>query len=423
MAKEKTDSDLNRVIERAKQELEQMIDFTPDVMLLLDTEGTILRANRAVLTLLGSTRFHDVIRRPLQEVFHLDATAVRKLIDCKKPRTESVLQAEIGGRTRPLRFAVMPAAHAAGWCVAFVEDVEEENRRTETMEQQFRREATRTLVCTLMHNINQPLTVILITAQLVKLNLERQDASVEDMKKHLQSIIKHTLQIGGMLKRLEEPSGYQTEKYVGSVNMLDVRGSAVAGLKKRAISGTGPDVLARLMEVHVPGYLKHANRTAHISEILAKKLGLSDGECATAMSCGYYHDIGKMGIPDAILCKSTELDAAEMTTMRSHSKTGHDFLSQFPFVEEEAAVAWCHHERMDGSGYPRGLAGKDLSIFTQVVIVADCYEVIRSGRPYQPARSRDETMAEMRKGSGIQFPKPVIEVLAAHVADIDDMFI
>ena len=219
----KGSDDLNRIIERAKRELEQMIDMTPDVMFLLDTRGTILRANRALLNLLGASQFNAVIGRPVAEIFQLKNPAeISRFLAGTEPRAELMLKADIGGRTRDLEFTVMPAGQAAGWRVAFVEDVEEERRKTETLEEQCRKEAARTLVCTLMHNLNQPLTVITIRCQLLLLSLNKGSLNPDELKKGLEEISELTMQVANTLSRAQSFRDFVTTPYTEHSAIVDL---------------------------------------------------------------------------------------------------------------------------------------------------------------------------------------------------------
>jgi len=409
---------LNKIIEQAKHELEQMIDTLPEAMLLTDSKGNILRVNKTFIQLIGKRRFQDVVGKSIREALIFDKNdAYLDLLENLRERKEMSLRAKVNGKDKDLQFVIMPAGNNAEWRVIFVEDEEEKKKHLEKFEQECKREAAKAIICTLMHNINQPLTVTLITAQLLKMNLEKQ-MSVEEMRRNIDIIVKNTMQVGGIIKSLENPESFITEKYIGSTEMFDIRASFMAGLKRNITSGTGADILSRLMEVHVPGYLAHAERTAMVSEFLAQKMGLKERDCSTAMSCGYYHDIGKIGIPDVLLQKPSKLTQQEVIIMQNHCEIGKEFLSQFPFMEDEAESAWCHHEMPDGKGYPRGLKEKDIPIFARIVAVADCFEVMTAGRPYESPKNIEETLTEMHKEAGTQFSSSVFAVLEQNVDEL-----
>ncbi len=132
------------------------------------------------------------------------------------------------------------------------------------------------------------------------------------------------------------------------------------------------------------------------------------------------HDIGKVGIPDAILLKVGKLSPEEMRVMQTHTEIGkrtlEAALAEFPevrFLEMARDVAWCHHERWDGSGYPRGLAGEDIPLAGRILAVADVYDALRVRRVYKPAMTHEAARAALLSGAATHFdPKIVATFLA-----------
>jgi HD-GYP domain-containing protein (c-di-GMP phosphodiesterase class II) len=123
------------------------------------------------------------------------------------------------------------------------------------------------------------------------------------------------------------------------------------------------------------------------------------------------HDVGKIGIPDAILSKPGPLDAAEWTIIRRHPELGVDILRKIPTLRQEADVVAAHHERIDGTGYPRGLKGKEIPMEARIVAVADTYDVLVSDRPYRKARTREESIKILREESGTRLDGDVVDAL------------
>jgi putative two-component system response regulator len=159
------------------------------------------------------------------------------------------------------------------------------------------------------------------------------------------------------------------------------------------------------------GHFNDSDTGAHIwrmgaySAALARAAGW-DREAAERLELAApMHDTGKLGVPQAILSKPTALDAAEWAIMRTHPRIGHSILSQSdtPLFRLAAEVALRHHERWDGSGYPDGLRGEAIPESARIVALADVYDALSVRRPYKPAWSREEVLAQLRAGSGSHF--------------------
>ena len=124
------------------------------------------------------------------------------------------------------------------------------------------------------------------------------------------------------------------------------------------------------------------------------------------------HDVGKIGIPDVILKKPARLDEDEYEIMKTHTNLGGDlFINLFNEVDEMSRdVAVCHHERWDGKGYPKGLAGEDIPLAGRIVAIADVYDALMSKRVYKSAWSEDDVLKYLREQAGTQFDPELIEV-------------
>lgn len=121
------------------------------------------------------------------------------------------------------------------------------------------------------------------------------------------------------------------------------------------------------------------------------------------------HDIGKMGIPDAVLKKEGPLTDEEWEVMRSHSEIGGRILRDIPFLAQAREIVCAHHERWDGNGYPRGLKAEEIPLGARVFAIADSFDAMRSDRPYRKALSTDVAVSEIKNGSGSQFWPPAVE--------------
>jgi len=144
----------------------------------------------------------------------------------------------------------------------------------------------------------------------------------------------------------------------------------------------------------------HNRRVAELCVRIGRELGMSSSELRVLARSGLLHDVGKLGIPDAILHKQGPLTADEWVVMRTHPEVGLKILQRCGHFKRELLAVLYHHERIDGSGYPHGLAGDAIPIEARIVAVADTYDVLTSDRPYRAARNVDEARTIVQSEAG-----------------------
>lgn len=156
----------------------------------------------------------------------------------------------------------------------------------------------------------------------------------------------------------------------------------------------------------------HSKRVTAYTIALARKMGLPKEEITVMARGAFLHDIGKMTIPDSILLKPGKLTDDEMAIMQQHCHLGYRIISRVPFLAEAAQIVYSHHERYDGSGYPRGLKGKEIPLGARLVAIANTLDVITHDQPYRPAQSFQAARKEIELWLGRQFdPKIAKEFL------------
>lgn len=168
--------------------------------------------------------------------------------------------------------------------------------------------------------------------------------------------------------------------------------------------------LALALESKDPYTHGHSKRVAEYSLQLARYLGLSEKEQKTLWRAAILHDIGKIGIPDAILNKAGSLTQDEWLVMSSHPERGENICSKLNFAKDILPIIRHHHERYDGKGYPDRLRGEDIPYLARIIAIADAVDAITSYRAYRPQRNWSAAIEELRKGAGSQFDPDLVEV-------------
>ena len=169
------------------------------------------------------------------------------------------------------------------------------------------------------------------------------------------------------------------------------------------------ETLVMALDSREPMTRLHSVRVQAYTELLAERCGYATAGLPELAWGALLHDIGKIVIPDSILFKKDALTADERRIMQQHTTRGYQILSQITHLKNSALVALCHHERMDGQGYPLGLQGEEIPIEARIFAVADAFDVILGGRHYCPARPMSEACAEIELGAGTQFDRDVVE--------------
>lgn len=161
----------------------------------------------------------------------------------------------------------------------------------------------------------------------------------------------------------------------------------------------------------------HQSRVADLARALAESLGLDRHRAEGTYLAGIIHDIGKISVPVEILAKKEALTAEEVALIRQHPRTGYDILSPIKFPWPIAEIVYQHHERADGSGYPRGLAGQDILFEARILAVADTVETMALRRPYREALGIDAALAEIAGQRGVRYDARVVDACLALFRD------
>ncbi len=168
----------------------------------------------------------------------------------------------------------------------------------------------------------------------------------------------------------------------------------------------------------------HTHRLAHFSKLIGGELGLHPIQQRTLFLAAPLHDIGKIGVPDHILMKPSRLSDSEFQIMKQHTTIGHEILAECrtPLLKAAADIALNHHERWDGTGYPRGLAGEEIPIPSRIVAMGDVLDALVSTRPYKHGWEWDAAIAHIVDGAGRQFAPEVADAVMVSQEGLREIF-
>lgn len=157
----------------------------------------------------------------------------------------------------------------------------------------------------------------------------------------------------------------------------------------------------------------HCQRVTEMTVALARALGVPEAELVAIRRGALLHDIGKLGVPDAILLKPSALTEQEWQVMRQHPVYAYEWLSGITFLQPALDIPYCHHEHWDGSGYPRGLRGTDIPLAARIFAVVDMWDAMTSDRSYRRALPREEARRRLREAAGTQLDPQIVPVFLA----------
>ncbi|MDZ7836855.1 MAG: HD-GYP domain-containing protein [Actinomycetota bacterium] len=159
----------------------------------------------------------------------------------------------------------------------------------------------------------------------------------------------------------------------------------------------------------------HSQRVTEITISIARSIGMSDEELAHVRRGALLHDIGKMGVPDAILLKPGKLTDEEWAIMHKHPLHAFELLSPIEYLRTALDIPYCHHEKWDGTGYPRGLKREQIPLAARIFAVVDVYDALTSDRPYRKAWTREKALEYIRQESGRHFDPQMVDMFFREV--------
>jgi len=167
--------------------------------------------------------------------------------------------------------------------------------------------------------------------------------------------------------------------------------------------------IAAAIEAKDPYMKGHSEQVAHLTLVMAKEFRLPRRELQKLEYVALLHDAGKIGVPEEILNKSGVLSELEYKEVKKHSALGAEIIQKIKFLSSKSDIVLYHHERYDGSGYPAGLKGENIPLESRIMAAADAYNAMITDRPFRPAKTPEQAVAEMVRLAGIQFDPEVVE--------------
>jgi putative nucleotidyltransferase with HDIG domain len=196
---------------------------------------------------------------------------------------------------------------------------------------------------------------------------------------------------------------------------------AAAQEDTRAASVGAIRALAAALDARDPYTAGHSERVSALSTAIGRELNVAADELDVLRLGALLHDIGKIGLSDAVLRKPARLTREEFDVIRRHPTVGARILGPVAFLAPHVAIVELHHERPDGRGYPHGLQGDQIPLLARIVHVADAFDAITSARAYRPARNTSEAIAELWRGSGSEFDAEVVSALMRTIGNVPAM--
>lgn len=185
--------------------------------------------------------------------------------------------------------------------------------------------------------------------------------------------------------------------------------NAARFFEQRAMSIGTIEALTAAIDAKDPYTRGHSERVAALAKQIALAYGIDEAEAERIRTAGIVHDVGKIGVPERVLCKPGKLDDEEFALIKMHPEIGHRILRGVLLLEHTLPGVLHHHERFDGRGYPHKLAGEQIPLQARILGIADTFDAMSSSRSYRPAMPREKVLAEIARCAGTQFDPSVVE--------------
>ncbi len=449
----------------SERRLSDIIEFFPDATLVIDNEGKVIAWNHAIEIMTG-VKAEDMLGKENYEyavAFYgerrptLIDIALHPELEREKSYTNFEQKGDIlfGESYAPGLFGddVHLSATASvlrdvrGKIVAAIECIRDDTERKQAQEDLSRAEAE---YRSIFENAQEGIFRITPEGQFITANQAMAEMLGHDSPRELFSAITDISRqlyvdprdleaLKEMIKGYGPLKGYETQLYrkdgstiwislnMNSVHDVEGNVNCYEGMmeditmrrkadeerkynieKLRKVLGGTVKAIANTVEMRDPYTAGHQRRVSDLARSVAVEMHLSSTQIDCMRVASIIHDIGKISVPAEILSKPKRLTDAEFSLIKTHCQSGHDILKDIEFPWPVARIILEHHERMDGSGYPGGLTGKNLLVESRILAVADVVEAIASHRPYRPGLGIDAALDEISKNKGILYDAEVV---------------
>jgi diguanylate cyclase (GGDEF)-like protein/PAS domain S-box-containing protein/putative nucleotidyltransferase with HDIG domain len=249
------------------------------------------------------------------------------------------------------------------------------------------------------------------------------DKALYDSKVRGRNCVTHFVDIV-ILQGLDELAGNTSQPYSDIVReMLQIQQNTLASaseqMREMLANAYNATILSwsRLLHMKDKETEGHSERVTEMMVRLARSIGMNEEEAMYARWGALLHDVGKMSIPDSILHKPGPLTEDEWEIMRQHTTVAYEMLSPISFLRPALDIPYCHHEKWDGTGYPRGLKGEEIPLTARLFAVIDVYDALTTDRPYREAWSQEKTLAHLQSLSGTHFDPRAVNVFMAMLSE------
>lgn len=219
--------------------------------------------------------------------------------------------------------------------------------------------------------------------------------------------------IGSITVSFSKPKNFtQHNRFIGFAHQAAIainNAELMASLRNLSIETIR--ALVKAIEAREPNTAGHSDRVSKFATLIATKLGLSKKEIELVKYASLLHDVGKLGVDENIVRKDSSLSKIEHQIIKSHPELGAEIIKPVKYLEEAITWIYSHQEKVDGTGYPKGITGDKIPLGAKIIAVADAYEAMTSDRPYRKAMSSEEAKKELAKYSGKQFDSEVVNAL------------
>jgi HD-GYP domain-containing protein (c-di-GMP phosphodiesterase class II) len=212
---------------------------------------------------------------------------------------------------------------------------------------------------------------------------------------------------------------YERRFTTGRKDEVGMLAEALNSMASRIIDGTREReniligiliALTRAIDAKSPWTAGHSERVTHFTEAIGRGLNFNDNQMRVLTISAILHDIGKIAVPEQILDKPGKLTEEEFDVVKKHPQTGADIISSIPSYETILPGILHHHERWDGTGYPKNVEGKDIPLFARIICIADVYDALTEDRPYRKAWSREQVLQFFEEQKGKMFDSELVDI-------------